>query len=283
MNDCKSLKRVYRSLFLCVIAAFSALLCGCSDGKTEKTGLTGQYWESASYTLDEINAKFHPTLYNDEREIKDADVSDDALRAYNVMLGYAERILGQEYYVYDYYYADLAEPPFSWVIKVAPYEMAETAEAEERGLYFDEPLCLFYCEDGSEVNSTIEPYYMAQKWFADLERDMKESFPDYQIEDQITEFEAIYPNVLKERLDDKSDYSYLINESFYDRIAEWEYGNIIDVILPSNTKQSDAAMIFEQIKPILTRYCVTEVKIYTLTEDEDVVWEEKFTLDNTNE
>lgn len=278
MNVLDNLRRRYTSLFLCAVAALAALLCGCSAGESDKTYPIGQYWESTVYTMDEINAKFHQTFYNDEREFKAEDISDDALHAYNVMLGYAERILGQEYYVYDYYYADWNDPPFSWVIKVVPYEMARTAEAEERSLYFDEPLSLFYCENGSEVISTIEPYYMALKWDADFKRDMAESFPDYQLEVEISELECIYPNVLKERFDDISDYSYIINESFYDKIAEWEYGNIIGVIPPSDTKQKDAAKIFEQIKPILTRYCVTEVNIFTLTADDDVDWEEKFTL-----
>lgn len=283
------MKKLKYGLGLAVVT-LSVLLCGCSDHETGTGGSSGmsetfniygtskQYWRSASYSLNEINAKFHPTMFNDERELKADDVSDDALRAYNAMLGYAERVLGTEYYVYDYYYADWTEPPHSWLIKIVPYEMARTAESEGRGLYFDEEISLFYDEDGSEVLSCLEPYYMEQKWFDDLEHEMAESFPDYQLELRISVFEGIYPNVLERRFDDTSDYTYIINESFYDKADDWEYGNIINVIIPSDTKQDSAAEIFERVKPLLTRYCVTEVNIFTLTEDKNVDWIENFTI-----
>lgn len=287
MNVPKYIKRRCIGFFLCAVVALTALLGGCSDmdtqthpdSDTDKSGLAGQYWEASSYTLDEINAKLHPVLYNYERVFKADDVSEDALHAYNVLLGYAERILGQEYYVYDYYYADWGELPFAWLIKIVPYEMARTAEEEERNyLYVDEPLSMFYYEDGSEVASTIEPYYMARKWYSDLEREMAESFPDYQLELRISELDNIYPDVLKERFTDISDYTYIINENFYDRSDEWEYGNIIDVMIPIGTEQSGAAEIFGQIKPILTDYCVTKVNIYTLTADDDADWVDSFTI-----
>lgn len=277
MNDGISAARLFscfRRVSLCLLLYAAAMLCGCSADR--KPGLAGQYWRSAEYTLDEINSKCHPTLYNDERIFKADDVSAEAVDAYNVLLGYAEKILGQEYYVYDYYYADWTAPPHSWLIKVIPYEMAKTAEDEGRGLYIDEPLTLFYKEDGSEVNSTIEPYLMENKWFAELDREMSESFSEYETELEISEFEALYPNVLEEKFPDASDYTYIINEDFYDRSDEWEYGNIINVMLPAGTEQSGAAEVFERIKPTLIRYCVTEVRLFTLTEDEDLDWSESF-------
>lgn len=274
---------------LILAAALSVLLCGCSakigesSGISEKSepfthGISKEYWKSASYSMDDIKAKFHPTLFYDEREFKPDDYSDDALRAYNSMLGYAERILGTEYYVYDYYYADWTEPPHSWVIKIVPYEMARRAESEERRLYIDEPVCLFYDEDGSEVNSCLEPYLMERKWFDDLSRELTESFPEYKTELRISVFQAIYPNVLETQFDDPSDYTYIINDSFYDRVDEWDYGNTIYVIVPSDTEQNGAAEVFEQIKPLLKRYCVTDVDICTLSEDEYIGWDESFTI-----
>lgn len=300
MNVLAKVRRRYTSLLLLTTVVLSVLLCGCSANKntSDESSLCdfhGQYWKSTSYTFDEINAKFHPKYYNDERVLKADDISEDALNAYNAMLGYAEKILGQDYYVYDYYYADWTEPPKSWLIKVVPYEMARAAEAEGRDcLYTTEPLCLHYCEDGSEVISGIEPYYMARRWFDDLKRDMAESFPDYFVELEITEFEGIYPNVLKDKFPETDDYTYIINDSFYAKQGEWEYGNIINVMVPAGTKQSDAAVIFEQIKPLLRRYCVTEVYLFAPTTkevfdswaaDEDkysvldnLDWEEQFTI-----
>lgn len=142
MSVLKYVRRGYTFFFLCVVAALAAVLCGCSgsDGDSDARGLAGQYWQSAAYTLDEIDAKFHPVLYNYERVFKPDDVSEDALHAYNVMLGYAEGILGQEYYVYDYYYADWTEPPNSWLIKVVPYDMARTAEDRQM-----KPILIRYC------------------------------------------------------------------------------------------------------------------------------------------
>lgn len=274
---------------LVLAAALSVLLCGCSAENDESSGLSEmsqtfnygfskEYWKSASYSMDDIKAKVHPALYYDKREFKPDDYSDDALRAYNSMLGYAEKIVGTEYYVYDYYYADWTDPPHSWVIKIVPYEMARRAESEERRLYVDEPISLFYDEDGSEVTSCLEPYYMERKWFDDLSRELTESFPDYQLGLRISVFEGIYPNVLETRFDDPSDYTYIINESFYDRLDEWDYGNVIYVILPSGTEQDSAAEVFEQIKPLFMRYCVTAVDICTLSEDEYIGWEESFTI-----
>lgn len=269
-----------KSVILCIAAVMFIMLCGCSNSERNsgKPDLPGQYWQSAEYTLDEINAKFHPVLFNYEREFKETDVSGDALHAYNVMLGYAERILGSEYYVYDYYFADWTEPPNSWVIKVVPYDMAGTAGEEDRNLYITEPISLFYKEDGSEVKSTIEPYFMEQKWYADLEHELSENFPGYTLELEISAFEGLYPNILEERFDDVCDYSCVINGDFYDSLDDWEYGNIIDVLLPSGTEKSEMAEIFEQIKPILIKYCVTEACMFTLTEDEYIDLLERFTV-----
>lgn len=272
-----------------VAAVLSVLFCGCSAYKTDAGasfgapepfthGISKEYWKSTTYSMDDIKAKFHPTLFNDEREFKADDFSDDALRAYNSMLGYAERILGTEYYVYDYYYADWTDPPHSWLIKIVPYEMARTAESEDRKLYIDEPICLFYDEGGDSMRSCLEPYLMEQKWFDDLSRELTESFPDYRTELRISVFQEIYPDVLETQFDDPSDYTYIINDSFYDRLDEWDYGNGIYVILPGDMGQDGAAEVFEQIKPLLTRYCVTDVDICTLTEEEYIDRVESFTI-----
>lgn len=225
-----------------------------------------QYWKSAGYTLAEINAKFHPEFYNDEREFKPDDVSNDALTAYNIMLGYAENVIGKEYYVYDYYYADWTDPPHSWLIKIVPLDMAKAAE-KAGVLYFDQPLTMFCKEDGSEVNSTIEPYLMEKKWFAALSQQLSDSFPEYETELEISEFCALYPDILTEKFPDPSDYTYLINEEFYDKLPEWEYGNIVNIGLPEKTDKSGAAYVFEQLKPTLMRYCVSECRICEIDED----------------
>lgn len=254
----------------------AVLFCGCSDKKAARD-MPGQYWESAAYTMANINAKYRLGLCNDERTRKNDDVSEDALRAYNILLGYAESVIGTDYYVYDYYYADWTDPPHSWLIKIVPYDMAKTAEDEERGLYIDEPVTLFYKEDNSEVISTIEPYLMAKKWFEELKSEMSESFPEYEIELEISEFEHIYPDILKEKFADPTDYGYLINEEFYNKLSEWEYGNIINVQLPEGT--GGAAEAFERIKPTLVRYCVTEVRMFAVSDGGYSDWTETFTID----
>ncbi|MGN0610150.1 MAG: hypothetical protein ACI4JI_00070 [Ruminiclostridium sp.] len=266
MNVFANNKRKIASLVLCAAVALSAALCGCSEQQStsDDSTVSEPYWKATTYTINEINAKSHPTFHNDERTLRPVDLSDDALHAYNVMLGYAENILGQDYYVYDYYFADWTDPPNSWIIKVIPYDIAEKAEAEDRSPSFsDEILSLFYKEDGTEINSTIEPYYMARHWMADLKRDVAKSFPDYHVELQISELDNIYPNVLTDNLVGICDYTYIINDGFYDKRDEWIYGNIINIIAPAGTKQSDSDNIFEQLKPILKSYCVTEVYLYT--------------------
>lgn len=270
MNVFANTKRRLTSLILCAAVALSAALCGCSEQKsTSEDGTAAEpYWRSTSYTLNEIEAKAHPKFYNDERALRTADLSDDALHAYNVMLGYAENILGQDYYVYDYYYADWTDPPHSWVIKIIPYDLAEQAEAEDSIPWLDKIMALFYNEDGTEVISTIEPYYMARHWTQDLKRDVAKSFPDYRVELKISELDNIYPNVLTDNLVGICDYTYIINDSFYNKRDEWIYGNIINVITPAGTKQSDADAVFEQLKPILESYCVTEVYLYAPTTKE---------------
>lgn len=254
----KRIKNIILYFLLCAMT----LLCGCSREKTPENEISGQYWQSSDYTIEEINAKFHEKFYNDEREFKAADVSGVALRAYNIMLGYAESIIGTEYYVYDYYFADWEDPPHAWVIKLVPYEMARTAESEDRGIYISEPISMFFNEDDSAVQSTIEPYFMEKKWFSELEAELSESFPEYEYELSVSEFEATYPDVLHEKIPVKDDYTYLINDDFYSKLSEWEYGNVIDVQLPANIKQSGAAEIFERLKPTLSRYCVTQVRMF---------------------
>lgn len=254
----KRIKFAVIYLLLCAIV----LLCGCSREAAPKNEVSGQYWRSSNYTIEEINAKFHERFFNDEREFKAADVSERALRAYNIMLGYSESIIGTEYYIYDYYFADWADPPHSWVIKLIPYEMARTAESEGRGIYLTEPISMFFNEDDSAVKSTIEPYFMEKKWFSRLEAELSDSFPEYEYELAVSEFEAVYPDVLHEKIPVKDDYTYLINDDFYSKLSEWEYGNVIDVELPADIKQSGAAEIFERLKPTLSRYCVTKLRMF---------------------
>ncbi len=249
-------------LFICVAIVLS--IGGCKDDNSveEEKQQLKPYWNSTAYTLEEINQKFHSEFYNDEREFKSEDISDNALNAYNIALGYVENIFGQNYYIYDYYYADWTEPPYTWIVKIIPYEIALKAEKEGRTPGFDEIMLMYYDEDGGCINSTIEPYFMARRWMADLKREMLEHFPQYSVQLKISELDNIYPDVLKTNFAGLADYSYIINDEFYYRLNEWQYGNFVSIIVPENTKQSDAVDIFAQMKPILEKYCITEAYFF---------------------
>ncbi len=226
-------------------------------------------WKSTDYTVEQIEEMGVDSPENcrlgDE---SDDDCTKEALKAYNVMLGYAENVADFEYKVYDFYYAEYTE---HYVIKIVPKDRAKLAENGGYTLCDEEILMLSCNENATAVQSGIETYLMSRRWTQELKEAMSESFPEYHFNTQYVSLDYIVPNVKTESITDRSDYTYFFKDDFYSSITRSSvtfYGNIVNVIVPTDIEKEKAQEIFADIEPILREYCVTEAEIISPKNDE---------------
>lgn len=254
------------------IAAFAAAVCltvigcGCSPGSSGNSSKAD--WESTNYTADELDAmgiqsKDNCKLGNET----DDDRSKEALRAYNYMLGYAENKTGFEYKIYDYYHVDF-DSVKSYVVKIVPKDRAELAEQDENYKLADAEILMLSCsEKATKMKGQIETYLMARRWTEELTAEMKKSFPDYHLNTWYISLDHLVPSVIAEKYSDSSDYTHFFKDDFYEGNIKF-YDNCVNLIVPVGTDAEKAEKIFSDAEPILRKYCVTDVRIFSPKSDE---------------
>ena len=255
------MKITYKAILITVVAVM--LLTGCAlfpsskDSEDNKpTSKNGPDWKPTAYSIDEIKglslAKNNMLDY-----INDDDITDEALKSYNILLGYTENVIGVNYKLYHFYHVDF-ETVKSYVIKIVLEDWVDDFEAESSIDATDERVIMLSCnEGGTDVQSGIEPFLMTRKWTEDLSHDFSLEFPDYHINTWYINLDYMVPHVSVEKYTDFSDYTYFYNEDFYKGKNKY-YTNSINVILPAG-KEEDVENIFNKVKPILKKYCVTAV------------------------
>lgn len=262
--------------FLAVIPLIA--LFGCSDINMMKKNPD---WESASYTISDINSL--ASTVNKLDNTKDDDCTDEALNAYNIMLGYAENEANfTDYKIYDYYHVNF-DSVKGYVIKLLDNDFNSSLAEDSIVTTSDENVIMLSCdEDGSDVKSEIEPKLMAKKWTEDITNEFSASFPQYHINAGYISLNYLCPNVLPENYSDRSDYTHFFKDNFYDSKFTF-YDNHVNVMVSAGTKEEDAQKIFEEIKPVMKKYFVTSVKIFAPVSSEayDMILEEEVLAGNS--
>lgn len=255
--------RFFRRLALAFTPLYLAGASGCSL-------LSGDspVWEPTEYTLEEL---MELALDNSAlgSGAQDEDYTDDALEAYNIMLGYAENEAGvSEYKIYDFYYVHF-DSHQSYVIKIVMDDEIQSAENDPELDVGDERIVTLTCDpDGSDVSSCIETHLMAKRWRSDLADEFSDSFPDYHTNFWYNSLDYFDTKVAGKNYTDRSDYTYYLEDDFYAQGGHEFYDISVNVIVPVGTDQSQAGTIFEEIKPLLRKYCVTDVQMLAPLDEE---------------
>ncbi|MDE7390092.1 MAG: hypothetical protein K2M82_04035, partial [Lachnospiraceae bacterium] len=229
------------------------------DDLTEKTG--------TSYTIDELLEK-SLSKNNSLDNLKDEDCTEEALYAYNKMIGYVENDLGLKYKIYDMYCSDISNS-YEYVIKIVLEQDVEDFEAEEKIDVGDiRTQCLIYDKNG-KIKSTVVAYIMGQKWREDVTAAMEKSFPQYHtnmcfVQLYNSDFHDITDNGYK----DIYDYSYYYNLDEYNNADRVNYDNSVNVIAPVGTSEEDAEKIKEEVRTLLEQYCVTDICVMAPVDEE---------------
>lgn len=217
-------------------------------------------WKPAEYTIDDlINMGLERNGKLDN--LTDDDCTGEALNAYNIMLGYVESVTNMDYKIYDFYHVDF-DAVKSYVVKIVVGDKIEEVENSSEPLSAnDKRSVMLSCnEDGKGVKSQLETYLMARKWTEDLAADLAEQFPDYHMNTRYINIEYMSPHVQNEKYTDIYDYTYFYKDDFY-KNKHQSYDNGINIIVPAGTAPESSQEIYEELKGILTKYCVTEADI----------------------
>lgn len=217
-------------------------------------------WEPTGYTAEDLMEM--ALEHNGELDnVTDDDCTEKALRAYNIMLGYVESVTDLDYKIFDFYHVDF-DTVKSYVVKIVVGDKIEEIENSSEPLSANDerPIMLTCNENGTDVRSQLETYLMARKWTEDLTADITEQFPEYHINTWYIQIEHMVPHVNTEKYTDIYDYTYFYKDDFYENKYKY-YDNGINIIVPSGTDSERSGDIYQELKPVLMKYCVTEVNI----------------------
>lgn len=231
-----------RKLIAAALAAVTAL-SGCTSSRMYQPS---ESTPAASYSISEltdmVNAEGLRSKYFDDRS--EADMSDEALKAYNNMLGYAEEKLGgRAYKLYDFYKVDF-ETVKSYVVKIVLDEYKDSDDHDNA------PIMISCDLDGSHIKSALSGFIYAREWTEQLGSEINALYPDYHLNTFYLQSEHL---VLS------------INDTTYDTAGigntelsgDWD----INLILPVGTSEEDFAKAYGDIKPVLDKYSVTELNV----------------------
>lgn len=240
------------------------MLCGCMF--PFKRNNKKPNWDPASYSIDEI--KKLAAKVNGLDNVKDDDCTDEAVKAYNVMLGYAENVAKFDYSVYDFYHVDFPDLK-SYVIKLIRSDDAEVIMDDEKLLPNDSRIVMMTChENGTDVQSEIEPKLMARRWIEELSASVENEHADFHVNAQYISIDHIVPHVSEEKYSDRSDYTYFFKDDFYKSGKNKIYDNIVNIIVPPDMPEESVRYAYMELESILKKYCVTAVNFYAPNDDE---------------
>lgn len=261
MGIINSMKKIFLMSFAVCLTFFC--MSGCIPYLTYDNGADQKERKGTEYTVEELMAKALVNNSNLEN-IDDDDCTEEAMYAYNQMLGYVENDIGMEYKIYDFYHVNFKTEK-SYVIKIVLIDNVPEMEEKGTNINISDPrIIMLSCdEDGRNVKSGVVPHLMASKWSEDIVAAIGEKFPEYHTNIFYVYLNNIYPYVSSFDYTDFYDYTYYYKEK------ERKYcDNVINVIVPVGTPESDASEIYKELLPILEKYFVTEVRIAAPADDE---------------
>jgi hypothetical protein len=237
-----------------IIAAALAIamsLTGCSlstssdnSGSSSKSSSSASF-DAASYSLDELKAMIDEdgmrSEFMDKRTEK--DYSDEAVGAYNSMLGYAESILGKDSYkLFDMYYVDETD---DYVVKIVLNEFRNSKDTENA------PIMLNCDKEGKNIRSMLEGFLYAREWTKQLEQEINETVPDYC---HLNSYYLVSDHIAITSGSNTYDISDIGKTK---PSGDWK----INLILKAGTSKDSFEKNYEALKPVLDKYGVNEVNV----------------------
>ncbi len=242
----------------------TGMLCaGC--GKSQQSGADASggssgAWQPTAYTADDLPGLM-PEHYSLPHTPDADDTGAEALRAYNILLGYLENELQISYQLCDYYYVDFDEIPNCYVIKVVPD--GEAPDRYEAGKVPENAVMLSVYPDGTHAESGVVPHLMARKWTADLRAEFAKLHPEWHLNTEYLVLDHIAPAVSGTEYPDIRDYRFFLE-------GERPIGSrdmTVNLILPVGTPEADAEAVFAEAEPLLMKYHATFVLLVTPQDD----------------
>ena len=239
-----------RELIAAALAG-SLILTGCSattssdsSGASSLSASSSSEYIPKNYTLDELKAKINETGMISEtfKDNTDADFSEEAVKAYNELLAYAEKVLGNDdYKLFDFYYSTQIK---DYAVKIVLNEYRNGNDTENA------PILLY--KKGGEINSCLEGFLYAREWTKKLQQEINDAVPEY-----------YHLNTLLLNADHitvgSGDMTYdLSGIGNVKPSGDWR----INLILKPGTAKEDFERNYEYLKPILDRYGVTMLNIF---------------------
>lgn len=213
-----------------IAAIFSA--CFGTDYESVK-------WESANYTIEELQAMAYDTEKGVFWEGWDYDTSEESLNMYNYMLGYADNVAQVKYkikLIFRYMSSGNTDgQEYSYSISIV---LDGT----------DDEVSLFYNGQSHELESQIETYQMARNWYADLNTEIDEIIPGAHANYNYSPFDMSYVGT---RLQSVSAANADWRQYFKHNSM---YFSRINIILPPDTEESEADNLFVRLNDIMEEY-----------------------------
>ena len=239
-----------RELIAAALAG-TLILTGCSvttssdsSGASSVSASTSSEYIPKTYTLDELKAKINETGMTSEtfKDNTDADFSEEAVEAYNELLAYAEKVLGNDDYKLFDFYSDIQLKKY--VVKIVLNEYRNGKDTENA------PILLY--KKGGEINSCLEGFLYAREWTEQLRKELTDAVPAYcHLNTMFLASDQIAVG--------SGDMTYDLSEiGNIKPSGKWR----INLILKPGTSKLDFDVTFETIKPILDKYGVTELNVF---------------------
>ena len=250
---------------IAAVLAASMLLTGCSlstSSDSSGTSSVSSSYSATSYTLDELKAKINEeglrSQFYDER--KEDSFTDEAVKAYNAMLGYAEKVLGNDdYKLFDMYYVDSTN---DYVVKIVTNEYRNSKDTENA------PRMLSCDKNGENIRSMIEGFLYSREWTKQLSREVNEALPE---QCHLNTYYLSGDNIAITAGDRTYDLSGI---GVSKPSGDWK----INLIFKPGTSKADFEKNYTVLKPVLDKYGVNELNVL-VPKDNDAY--EKFLTNET--
>jgi hypothetical protein len=289
---CKICKRGTLTAFILALGVVLAS-CDVSEGddmRTKKRSANDEVFNSASflnaivpanYTNEALDAKilvtdcFASTYGGYAGNWEDKTLSAEDLQTVNLLLGYVESVIdAEDYFLWSYRGGENGEGSVTFVLKKYVAEL----ERPQGDNGYDNTIIHVYIKRNESssrrsgqliMQSTLEPYLMARRWTADLKADFAREFPAYHINTFYIELDNIVPEAAYENYEQFDDYHY-----FYDGHSNLygnrRFNNSVNILLPVGTPSEEIDGIFEEVRPLLQEYKVSEVTFVVFADEESL-------------
>ena len=217
---------------ICTLA-IAAILTACFGTSEPLT------WEPTNYTIEEMQAKAYDTEKGVLWEGWDCDTSEESMEMYNRILGYVENVANVDYQIelVSRTYTDDNDKS-----KGYNYSVSIVLDGT------DDPLLLFYNGYSHEIESEIETYKMARKWYDDFNNDLAAIIPGAHANYNYSALDASF-------IGTSEYYDYIKNPDWRVYFNNFSHNySTINIILPPGTNSSEVDTYFTKLQDKFKEY-----------------------------